>query len=278
MITDWLPILLWPFLISLLLVSTHTFFGLHVLARGIIFVDLALAQVSALGGIIALIIWGEEAEHYSFPLGLIFTFVAALFLTFLRRIDSKTTREVSIGCLYVFSMALSVVILSKSPHGGEELKALLNGNILWITQQQIIRTSLISIIALYFLYKFRRKFYSLSFDPSLKLPHPFLWEFAFFILFALIISTAVQVVGVLMVFAYLILPAFAASIIVKTFRNQFILGWLLGVITTTAGGIVSLMYDLPTGATIVTLLGLLPVICFMLSIPFFKKHKISIFN
>ena len=278
MITDWLPILLWPFLISLLLVSTHTFFGLHVLARGIIFVDLALAQVSALGGIIALIIWGEEAEHYSFPLGLIFTFVAALFLTFLRTIENKTTREVSIGCLYVVSMALGMVILSKSPHGGEELKALLNGNILWVTRPQIIRTSLISIITLFLLFKFRTKFHNLSFESSLKLTHPFLWEFAFFILFALIISTAVQVVGVLMVFAYLILPAFAASIIVRTFRNQFVLGWLLGVITTMIGGVLSIVYDLPTGATIVTLLGFLPVICFIFSIPFFKKHKISILN
>ncbi len=261
MITDWLPILLWPFLISLLLVSTHTFFGLHVLARGIIFIDLALAQVSALGGIVALMIWGEEAEHYSFPLSVTFTFVAALFLTFLRRIDNKTTREVSIGCLYVVSMAFGMLLLSKSPHGGEELKALLNGNILWVTRPQIIRTSVISIITLFLLFKFRKKFYSLSFESSSKPSHPFLWELLFFILFALVISTAVQVVGVLMVFAYLILPAFAASIIVKTFQKQFILGWLLGVITTMIGGILSIVYDLPTGATIVTLLGLLPIIC-----------------
>ncbi len=263
---DWLSILLPAFLIGLIVVSTHTYFGLHILRRGIIFVDLALAQVSALGGIIAVLIWGDDVGHYALFMGLGFTFTAALFLAFLRKVKNKTTREVAIGCVYIVSMALGIVILSKTPHGGEKLKELLNGNMLWVTYSEIIGIGIVSAISLVLLYVFHNKFHQLSFEDSSDQKNTFLWELLFFILFALVISMAVQIVGVLMVFAYLILPAFAASMVVTTFKNQYILGGLFSVLITVIGGLLSVICDLPTGATIVSVLGLLPIITSLLSL------------
>ncbi|RMH72774.1 MAG: metal ABC transporter permease [Gemmatimonadetes bacterium] len=265
MFSEWVSILLPGFIVSLFVVSTLTYFGLHVLGRGIIFVDLALAQVSALGAIIAILLWGEDAGTPAFWLSLAFTFMAAIFLAFLRHVQDKTTREVAIGCLYIVSMALGIVLLSTSPHGSEHLKALLNGNLLWVTSPEIIQLGVVSVITLVLFYRFHAQFYQLSFETGTGESPSFGWEALFFILFALIIAMIVQIVGVLMVFAYLILPAFAASMLATSFRTQYLLGSGISILMTVAGGFLSVKYDLPTGALIVCLLGILPVVAALIA-------------
>ena len=251
-------ILVPAFWMSLFLVSTHTYFGLHVLARGIIFVDLALAQTAALGNIVAILLGAESGSSLPVFMGLLFSCTAAFFLAFVRRIPDKTTREVAIGSIYITSMAMGIVLLGFSPHGSEELKAMLNGNILWVTNYQIAQVGGISVVILLLHFFLRKRFIALSnLDQNDR--RNFFMELLFFLSFAIIITTAVQIVGVLMVFAYLILPAFSASLLVSTFQNRLFLGAFMGVAITVAGGGLSVIYDLPTGAAIVSLMGILPL-------------------
>lgn len=260
----WL-ILLPAFTLSALMIYTHTYLGLHVLARGIIFVDLALAQVAALGISIAFLL-GEEghgwhAQVYAFGA----TLLAAFAFAGLRRIHGKTAREVIIGCVYVVATALSIVILSRSAQGMEELKSMFNGNILWVRWDEITIVAIMyaALSVLHFVY--RQRFYALSFtdddgnDQSDSRPS-FLWEFLFFASFAVVITLAVNVAGVLLVFACLIIPAFSASILAQGLGARLLLGWLLGLIGCAAGLWLSFTGDLPVGATVVSVFGLLPVV------------------
>jgi zinc/manganese transport system permease protein len=255
----WL-ILLPAFAMSALMILTHTYLGLHVLARGIIFVDLALAQVAALGMSLAFLA-GEEphglnAQLYAFGA----TLTAAFAFAGLRRIPGKTTREVIIGCVYVVATALSIVILSRSTQGMEELKSLFNGNILWIRWQEIAVVSVVylTLATLHGIY--HKRFYALSFSTEEARLPGFLWEFLFFASFAIVITLAVNVAGVLLVFAFLIIPAFSASLVAHALVGRLFLGWGLGLLGAIAGLWLSFAADLPVGATMVSVLGLLPLV------------------
>ena len=255
----WL-ILLPAFVMSALMILTHTYLGLHVLARGIIFVDLALAQVAALGMSLAFLL-GEEphgltAQLYAFAA----TLSAAFAFAGLRRIPGKTTREVIIGCVYVVATALSIVILSRSSQGMEELKSLFNGNILWVRWQEIALVAgvYLALVILHMLY--RKRFYALSFATEEARSPSFLWEFLFFASFAVVITLAVNIAGVLLVFAFLIIPAFSALLIAHSVLARLLLGWGLGLVAAVAGLWLSFSADLPVGATVVSVFGLLPLI------------------
>ena len=255
----WL-ILLPAFVMSALMIVTHTYLGQHVLARGIIFVDLALAQVAALGISVAFLM-GKEAHGITAQL---FAFSATLIAAFafagLRRIPGKTTREVIIGITYVVATALSIVILSRSAQGMEELKTLFNGNILWVRWQEIAVIALAySVLAVLHLIG-RRQFHRLSFTAEEQSSPSFLWEFLFFASFAVVITLAVNVAGVLLVFAFLIIPAFSASLLVTQFGGQLLLGWLFGLVGSAAGLWLSFTADLPVGAAMVSVLGLTPLL------------------
>lgn len=255
----WL-ILLPAFVMSALMILTHTYLGLHVLARGIIFVDLALAQVAALGMSLAFLL-GEEphgltAQLYAFGA----TLTAAFAFAGLRRIPDKISREVIIGCVYVVATALSIVILSRSTQGMEELKSLFNGNILWVRWQEIVVVAGI-YLALTILHGiYRNRFYALSFATEDARTPDFLWEFLFFASFAIVITLAVNVAGVLLVFAFLIIPAFSASLVAYSLFGRLLLGWCLGLFGTVIGLWLSFNADLPVGATVVSVLGLLPLV------------------
>jgi zinc/manganese transport system permease protein len=255
----WL-ILLPAFVLSALMIFSHTYLGLHVLARGVIFVDLALAQVAALGVSVAFLL-GEEAHGVYAQL---YAFAATLIVAFafagLRRVPGKTNREVIIGCVYVVATALTIVILSRSSQGMEELKSLFNGSILWVRWQEItiVAVAYAALTALHIV--FRQRFLALSFDSEAPQQPGFLWEFLFFATFAIVITLAVNVAGILLVFAFLIIPAFSASILVTTLGKRLVVGWIIGVLGSAAGLWLSFNADLPVGATVVSVLGLLPLI------------------
>ncbi|MFQ5534747.1 MAG: metal ABC transporter permease [Sphingomonadales bacterium] len=255
----WL-ILLPAFTVSALMIFTHTYLGLHVLERGIIFIDLALAQVAALGLSIAFLMGheahGPDAQLYAF----VATLLAALGFAKLRQIPGKIAREVTIGCVYVVATALSIVILSLSSQGMTELKALFNGNILWTNWDEIaiIGAAYAALTVLHVIY--RRRFLALSFEPEAAKRPSLMWEFFFFASFAVTITLAVNVAGILLVFAFLIIPGFSASMIARSFPMRLALGWLFGMAGTIAGLWFSFAGDLPTGATVVSALGALPII------------------
>ncbi len=251
-------ILLPAFVLSALMIFTHTYLGLHVLARGVIFVDLALAQVAALGVSLAFLLGedphGPSARAYAFGA----TLLAAAAFAGLRRIPGKTAREVIIGCTYVVATALSIVILSRSSQGMEQLKALFNGNILWVSWGEIasvaVAYGLLSLLHIFY----RRRFYALSFGSEARAPG-FFWEFLFFASFAVVITFAVNLAGVLLVFACLIIPAFSASLLAGGFVHRLLLGWALALAASATGLWLAFVLDLPVGATVVSVFGVLPV-------------------
>ena len=213
-------ILMPAFVMSVLMILTHTYLGLHVLARGIIFVDLALAQMAALGMSLAFL-FGAESHGY---VAQFYAFAATLMTAFafagLRRIPGKTTREVIIGCVYVVATAMSIVILSRSTQGMEELKSLFNGNILWVRWPEIMVVAGIYSLLVILHGICHKAFYRLSFAAGENGQPGFLWEFLFFASFAVVITLAVNIAGVLLVFAFLIIPAFSASLTVRTLDRK----------------------------------------------------------
>ena len=265
----WLS-LLPAFALSVLLVLTHTYLGLHVLARGIIFVDLALAQVAALGASLAFLL-GQDPhglDAHLYALGA--TLAAAFGFAKLRRLPGKTMREVVIGCVYVVATALSIVVLSRSASGLDELKAMLNGSILWARWEEIalIGGVYLVLVALHVIW--RRRFHALSFaakgaGEGVADAPGFLWEFLFFASFAVVITLAVNLAGVLLVFAFLIIPAFSASLLARSFGARLALGWAIGVVGSLAGLWVSYNADLPVGATMVSVLGALPIVAALIA-------------
>ncbi|HLQ26782.1 MAG TPA: metal ABC transporter permease [Acidiferrobacterales bacterium] len=266
---DLLFILLPALALTILMIVTHTYLGLHVLARGIIFVDLALAQVAALGVSIAFLFGkdahGVEAQLYAVAA----TLLAALGFAWLRKLANKTTREVAIGCVYVVSTALSIVILSQSAQGMEELKEMLNGNILWVRWRELGLMAMIYAVLIILHAVFRDRFHHLSFDAKPQAAS-FLWEFLFFASFAIVITLSFNLAGILLVFAYLIIPAFSASLLVHSLRTQLLIGIGLAFIGSLAGLWLSFRWDLPTGATLVSVLGLLPF-CALAMKPFLPR-------
>lgn len=246
--------------LSALMVFSHTYLGLHVLARGIIFIDLALAQMAALGMSVASLLGhephGTQAQLYAFGT----TLTAALAFAGLRKIPGKTTREVIIGCVYVVATALSIVLLSFSSRDMEELKSLLNGNILWVRWQEIGVVLVVYGLLTLLHVVYRKHFYALSFTPADTERPGFLWEFLFFASFATVITLAVNLAGVLLVFAFLIIPAFSASLLTPSLGIRLLLGWILGLCGCASGLWLSFTADLPVGATVVSVLGLLPLV------------------
>jgi zinc/manganese transport system permease protein len=256
--------------LCLLMILTHTYLGLHVLARGIVFVDLALAQVAALGASVALLAGhdahGLAAQAFAFGAALI----AAAGFAGLRRLPDKTTREVAIGCVYVIATALSIMVLSRSTEGMEELKTMLNGNILWVRWQEVAAVAAVYAVLAVLHAVFQARFRSLSVSSSA--PHAqegpgFVWEFLFFASFALVITLGVSLAGVLLVFALLIIPAFSAAIVIGGLGRLtggmgrgLLLGYGIGLIGCLAGLWLSVAADLPTGATVVSVLGLMPLL------------------
>ncbi|MDO9372124.1 MAG: metal ABC transporter permease [Gammaproteobacteria bacterium] len=270
-------ILLPALALSVLMIITHTYLGLHVLARGVIFVDLALAQVAALGASLAFLLGhdahGSAALAYAFGAALL----AAVGCACLRKIADITTREVIIGCVYVVASALSILILSRSSVGMEELKTLLNGNILWVRWQEVGVIGAVYSLLVAAQILLRKRSAVLAFGkvapgilPPATLAHPcasqgsFGRELLFFMAFAVVITLAVQIAGVLLVFALLIIPAFSATLLAATPALRLALGYLLGLMGSVVGLWLSYAADLPTGTTMVAVLGLLPLLALAL--------------
>ncbi len=260
------------FVMSALMIITHTYLGLHVLERGIIFVDLALAQIAALGASVAFLLGHEahgiEAQVFAFGA----TLIAALMFTGLHKLSGKIAREVTIGCIYVVATALSLVILSRTAQGMEELKSLFNGNILWVRWEDVaLVASAYGLLVLLHLFQ-RKRFYALSFQTNNTTRPALIWEFLFFASFAVVITLAVNIAGILLVFAFLIIPGFSASLLVGSFGLRLMLGWVLALVSSMIGLWLSFIADLPVGATVVSIIGLLPLVAVLVKTALKKSN------
>lgn len=230
-----LGILFPAFLAGLLVLATHVPLGQQVLNRGIVFIDLAIAQVAGLG-VTAASAFGFEAEGWRVQAAAIgAALIAALLLTWMEKIWPEV-QEALIGVLFVAAACVELLILANNPHGGEHLKDLLVGQILWVQPQQLIPIAILYAVALAAWFGLRK----------------WLGQIGFYVLFALVVTQSVQLVGVYLVFASLIIPALAAKRFAQPWRLA--VGYIVGLTGYVLGLIASSLFDLPTGAVVVVAL------------------------
>jgi len=240
-----LSLLAYPLIACVLLILIHTYFGIHVLERGIIFVDLSLAQFIGLG--IAFSFLLGDGDGVRLASAVIFAVIGAFILSFSRQLGRLVNIEAFIGMFYVFSFSASILILDRTPHGFEELKAMLNGNILWVTGVDLRNMAILYAVvgALHVL--FRKRFFALSYEGR----GGFFWEFLFFLSFALVLVSSVKIAGILQVFAFLVIPALIGRLYAKKTARALFIGWFAGLGASLAGIVLSYVFDLPTAPLIV---------------------------
>src|SRR5438105_3415656 len=233
-----IELLAWPLVAALVLTGMHAWLGLHVLARGVVFVDLALAQVAALGIMVALLYGFPVQSDAAYWHALAFAIAGAVLFAAARAAEASINQEAVIGIVYAVSAALGVLALDRAPQGSEHIKQLLIGSILTVTPQEVALLALLygAIGALHAL--FRRPLVEVSFDPPLAATRrrsTFLWDVVFYASFALVVTSSVRIAGVLLVFSYLIVPAAIAGLFAARLRARLLLAWALGAAFTAAG-------------------------------------------
>lgn len=306
-----LTLLIWPFAACVSLGLLHAYAGLHVLRRGVIFVDLALAQMAALGAVVGLFFAAHsghgEAHADPVPAGLVnvarhapgqtsagdeldqaiqqsgqtavnatddadehhgqgfldfwptaFALGGAVLLAFSRLGGNRVPHEAIIGVIYVVAAATTVLLLSKSPHGHEQMEAMLTGKLLFIDRAGVLTTgALYAVLGLLHLIFFR-PFFAISTSPEGAEKagmHVRLWDMLFYAMFAIMVTRSVAVAGVLVVFSFLIIPGACAALFVDGFKWRIVVAWLVASVVSVLGMAISAVWDLPSGSTVVATFG-----------------------
>ena len=250
-----LELLLWPFAAGVVLTGIHAYFGLHVLARGIVFVDLSLAQVAALGITIAILAGHTVDSQAAYWYALAFSFSGAVLFAVSRRYEQAIQQEVVIGIVYAVCAALGVLALDRAPQGAEHIKQILIGSILTVSADQVAHLAVLYAAMGFVHWMLRRPLIQASFHPEPPSSTRFIWDVVFYGSFAMVVTSSVRIAGVLLVFSYLIVPAAIATLLTKGIRPRLLLAWVLGVVITAAGLAASWAWDLPTGPAIVAAFG-----------------------
>jgi zinc/manganese transport system permease protein len=265
------------FVASLILTGIHAYLGVHVVERGVIFVDLSLAQIAALGATIALLLpisSGDPHAPVVYWISLAFTFLGALVFSTIRSKRARIPQEAIIGICYAVASAGAILAMSKATSESEHLKDMLVGNILAVSWPEVAKTALLYGGIGTFHYIFRKQFLAISMSPeraeaqglSVKF-----WDFLFYASFGFVVTSSVSIAGVLLVFCYLIVPSVAAMLYSDSIGKRLAIGWSMGTIVSALGVFLSLKLDLPTGATIVCTFGLVLII--MASVrPLIQRH------
>jgi zinc/manganese transport system permease protein len=255
-----------PFVASLILTGIHTYLGVHVVERGVIFVDLSLAQIAALGATIALLLPISNGDPHGgsvYWISLTFTFIGAAIFSTIRVRKARIPQEAIIGICYAVASAAAILAMSKATSESEHLKDMLVGNILAVSWPEVLKTAILYGAIGAFHYIFRRKFLAISMDHrrvenegiSVRF-----WDFLFYASFGFVVTSSVSIAGVLLVFCYLIVPSVAAMLYAERIGSRLAIGWTMGTVVSALGVYLSLKLDLPTGATIVCTFGLVLVL------------------
>jgi zinc/manganese transport system permease protein len=255
-----------PFVASLILTGIHAYLGVHVVQRGVIFVDLSLAQIAAFGGTIALLLpisGGDAHSPAVYWVSLAFTFVGALVFATIRGHHAKIPQEAIIGICYAVASAASILAMSKATSESEHLKDMLVGNILAVSWPEVTHTALLYGAIGIFHFIFRHQFLAISSNHAAAEAAGLstrLWDFLFYASFGFVVTSSVAIAGVLLVFCYLIVPSVGAMLYAEDIGKRLAIGWTMGTVVSALGVYLSLALDLPTGATIVCTFGLVLIV------------------
>jgi zinc/manganese transport system permease protein len=247
--------MLLPFLECIVLVGIHSYLGLHVLRRQVIFVDLSIAQMAGLGTAAALLVGFHPGSLPAYLYSLSFAlFGAFLFSATRLKHASGVPQEAVIGLVYAVAAAASFLLLDRAATGTEHLKDILTGNLLWVRKQEVIEAAAIYSVVGLVHFLFRRRFLEVSDDPegaAARGVNVFLWDLLFYATFAVVITTSVEVAGVLLVFTFLVTPAIMAMLTTRSFGRQLVFGWTTGVLVSLLGLWLSFVFDLPSGPSVI---------------------------
>ena len=271
-----LPFLILPFVASLILTGIHAYLGVHVVERGVIFVDLALAQIAALGATVAILVGMDPHGNSAYWMSLGFTFIGALIFSFVRSKKKRIPLEAFIGITYAVASAAAIIAMSKATGETEHLKDMLVGNILAVSKHDVIKTASLSGCIGLFHFTFRRKFLAISMQHDAAENsgiNVHLWDFLFYASFGFVVTSSVAIAGVLLVFCYLIVPSVGAMLFADRVGPRLAIGWTMGTLVSALGCYFSVLFDTPTGATIVCTFGVVLTCMAIAKAIFFKVRN-----
>ena len=249
-----LQLMLPSFCLCVIMVAMLSYLGIHVIKREIIFVDLALAQIAALGTLVALLLGIPLHTQASYWFALSLTALAALVFTLSRTREGRVPQEAVIGLAYAIAAATAIILIDKAPHGAEHIKDIMTGSILWVEWRTVALVAAVYSGVGLFHFAFRRQFLSISEDadaPRARGLNVSLWDFLFYLSFGLVITVSVGSAGVLLVFVFLVAPAVMAVLITDRLLYQLLFGWGLGIAATISGLVVSYLGDLSSGPMVI---------------------------
>ena len=242
----------------LILVGIHSYLGLHVLRRKVIFVDLALAQIAALGTTVGFLFGIMPDSMGAYWFSLLFTFIGAAIFSISRIRHEKIPQEAVIGLAYAVAAAVAILVIDKAPHGAEHIKEILTGSILWVKWETIRNAAIVYTFIGVFHYIFRHQFILISENPQKAYEKGMsvrFWDFLFYVSFGVVITHSVGTAGVLLVFVFLVVPAITSMLITDVLWKQLMIGWIMGVLVSIGGLYISYSADLPSGPTVVSFYG-----------------------
>jgi zinc/manganese transport system permease protein len=263
--TEIFTVMKWPLIACLLLPGMLVYLGLHIVRREVIFVDLALAQVAALGACVSLLLGHEAQDTQTWLWSFGFTLVgAAIFALTRMKNHHRVPQEALIGIIYVVAAAAGILLLSRTAEGNEQLRRTLIGDVLLVSPHDVLKTFLLYLGIGVVHFVFRKKFQMISLEADRAVAEGLAvrgWDFLFYALFGLVVTSFVQIGGVLLVFSYLIVPAVCANLLFTRFGVLLVAGWLIATLAGVVGLGVAYRFDLPTGAAIICVLGAALVLC-----------------
>lgn len=242
-----------PLAAALILVVTHTYLGLHVISRNVFFVDLALAQVAALGSTVAFLYGFDSGDSVTYYVSLLFAVGGAWFFSVARLPDNRVPEEAIIGLTFAVASAGAILLSAENPHGAEHLRDMMAGSILVVSAREVGQAAVLYGLIGVFHWKFRRQLLAVSTDreaarrEGLRVPW---WDFLFYLSFAVVITSSVRIAGVLLVFILLIAPAVCGAMLARDIRARLFVGWAGGVLATSLGLAVSADRDWPPAPAI----------------------------
>ncbi len=267
-------VMFWPIVACVLLPSLLVYLGLHVVQRGIIFIDIAMAQMASLGICLAVLFHLDLQSWTTFGIALGFTLVGGAIFSVTGKRSSQIPQEAVIGISYVVAAAAAVLLLSRAAEGDEQIKQMLVGNILLVTPLEVWKCFALFVAVGIMHFVLRRNFLLVSFDRDKAYEQGLRvrwWDFLFYAVFGLVVTSFVRIAGVLLVFSYLIVPAVCGInlarrishrlligwILARRISHRLLIGWIIALIGGVAGLFFSFWWDLPSGAAIVCTFGVL---------------------
>jgi len=285
-----------PFLACLIITGITVYFGLHVIKREIIFIDIALAQIAALGSSVALVLqetFSHQHIHHAenggirtpeYALSLFFILLAAMVFTLLKNRKINVPLEAFIGITFAVATTGAVIILDKGAGGDTHIHDMLAGSILWVSLHQIMRLLIVVFVVGLFHFIFRKKFKVLTEScnkPEVMLKNPRLWDFLFYFTFGFVIIEAVNIAGIITVFAFLIIPVSVSSLFFTSWTKQFFTGLIIGVAVTFCGLYLSWVMDIASSPAIILFLSIslfIGIIILVIRMAINRKKKLPEVN